>query len=140
MGNRNGTLLVPNRRGMPVMPDEAEWIVKRILINRDGLSPRVTADATSASLRGERIIKRCAADVWRGTLVVPADSPWIIKRWVADLTSRSLQTAEPGINDPPPGYAQDPPVEANLTKNRLIFKRRFAQNTQDRHCLESFLI
>jgi len=49
------------------------------------------------------MIKRGAADVRtdalvasirRGTLVVPDESQWITQRDVADLTSRSLRTAE----------------------------------------------
>jgi len=70
---RRGTLVVPVWRGMLVMPDESEWIVKG----------RAT-DATSASLR-----KR---NRW-GMLVMPAEAEWIIQRTVADPTSGSLRGA-----------------------------------------------
>jgi hypothetical protein len=41
--NRRGTFIVPVRRGMLVMPAEAEWVIKCR-----------AADATSASLRRMR--------------------------------------------------------------------------------------
>jgi len=33
-------------------------------------------------------------DGWRGMLVMPVESGWIIKRWAADLTSRSFRYAD----------------------------------------------
>jgi len=62
---------VPVRRGVPVVPAKAEWIIQRC-----------AADLTSGSLqKGNR----------RGVPVTPAEMRWIIKRNSADLTSRSLQ-------------------------------------------------
>jgi hypothetical protein len=64
---------VANRRGTPVVPAEARWIIQCCV-----------ADLTSRSLQEARR---------RGTLVVPAEARWIIQWCVADLTSRSLQEA-----------------------------------------------
>jgi hypothetical protein len=79
---RRGTLVVPVWRGMLVMPDESEWIVKG----------RAT-DATSASLRGNNRRGTFIVPVWRGMLVMPAEAEWIIQRTVADPTSGSLRGA-----------------------------------------------
>jgi len=63
------------------MPAEAEWIIQRHVADPTSGSLQ-EADATSTSLqKGNR----------RGTLVVPAEMGWIIKRDATDLTSRSLR-------------------------------------------------
>ena len=45
-----------------------------------------SVDLTSRSLR---------EDGWRGTLVVPAEAGWIVKRCATDPTSGSLREADP---------------------------------------------
>jgi hypothetical protein len=68
-----GTFIVSVRRGVPVTPAEADWIIKSN-----------AADPTSGSLRKA---------IRRGPLVMPAEAEWIVKRYLADLTSGSLRKA-----------------------------------------------
>ena len=66
-----GTFIVSVRRGVPVTPAEADWIIKSN-----------AADPTSRSLR-----RPCR----RGMPVMPADAEWIIQPGAVDPTSGSLR-------------------------------------------------
>ena len=103
------TLVVPVRRGTPVVPaekpDEPQWIIHVCTPDLTGRSlhaesrrgtpvvpvesgwiiKRDSADLTSRSLRREN---------WRGTFIVPNQSQWVVRGRPADLTSRSLRGSE----------------------------------------------
>jgi len=57
------------------------------------------ADPTSGSVREEWIIKRGAADIWRGTLVVPAEAPWMIERIRRDALVASIRRVTLVVTD-----------------------------------------
>jgi hypothetical protein len=79
-----GVLVTPVRRGMPVMPDEAGWMIKRCAADATSASLR-KADPTSGSLREQ---------ARRGMFVMPKESGWIVQRCATDATSASLREAD----------------------------------------------